>query len=65
MGLFDCLIRAFGKQRAMDIVVMVLDGGFGSEECFTSLYDLCDSFTVVFRPELIGRCRLGKIVTEK
>ena len=23
---------------------MVVDGGFGGEECFTSLCDLCDSF---------------------
>ena len=41
--------RSVGIKR----VKMVVDGGFGSEECFTSLCDLCDSFIVGLSPNLI------------
>ena len=33
-------------------VKMVVDGGFGGEECFTNLRDLCDSFIVGLPPHL-------------
>ena len=38
--------RAVGIER----VKMILDGGFESEECFTSLFDMCESFTVGLSP---------------
>ena len=34
------------KAVGIDRVKMVIDGGFGGDDCFSSLYDLCESFIV-------------------
>ena len=42
------LSHVLANARAMGIerVKMILDGGFWSEECITSLHDFCDAFTM-------------------
>ena len=39
-------VLANAKAVGINRVKMVVDGGFGGDECFTSLFDLCDSFTI-------------------
>ena len=39
-------VLANAKAVGIDQVKMVLDGGFWSQECFISLHDCCDAFTI-------------------
>lgn len=45
-------VLANAKAVGIDRVKMVVDGGFGDKNCFTSLRDLCSSFTVGLPPHL-------------
>ena len=45
-------VLANAKAVGINRVKMVVDGGFGGEECFTSLCELCDSFIVGLSPHL-------------